>query len=291
MNIAIITGGRGGEKEVSIMSAKNIQELLSIPDKYFFNYPQDIEKVEKLKSQIDICIPMIHGLDGEDGHIQLKLEKMNIPYLFSSPLVHKAALDKRKTKSILSDIGIRSPQEFDGINNIKGTVFIKPINGGSSLLNIKTSSINEIQDFVEKHKNNNFIIEESLEGREFSVGVIETSSGIKALPVVEIKTKRDFFDYESKYNEEELAQEICPANISQELKNNLKELALSAHKEIGCKHLSRSDFIVTSSGVYFLEINTIPGMTNTSLILKALEAESISLKELFLYWINQNKFK
>ena len=124
-----------------------------------------------------------------------------------------------------------------------------------------------------------------MEGREFSVGVIEIHNEIKALPVVEIKSFNDFFDYESKYDDKKLAEEICPANISKELSIRLQKIAVSAHQAIGCKHISRSDFIVTNNDIYFLEINTIPGMTKNSLIIKELNKEGISLKELLLNWI------
>lgn len=288
MKVAIITGGIGSEREVSLSSAKNIQKLLSIPDELVFDYPNQLDKISN--SNIDICIPLIHGEGGEDGELQTILEELNIPYIFSSPTVHKKCLNKREAKQLLSKFNINSAKELSIKNDIDKPVFVKPVLGGSSVYTKKISSKSDLVNFINNHQYVDFIIEEALEGKEFSVGVIETKQGIKALPIIEIKTKGEFFDYDSKYNNEKLAQEICPADISPDLTNLLREQALIAHKEMGCKHISRSDFIVNKGNqIFFLEINTIPGMTSNSLLPKEIEVEGLSLKDLLVYWISQVK--
>ena len=288
MNIAIITGGSGSEREVSLSSTNNVQEKLSISGSYIFDYPRDKQKIIDTISDIDVCIPLIHGEGGEDGEVQIFLQELNIPYIFSTPEVHKNCLDKRYTKKILASSGIRSAVEFSIKDKIKTPVFIKPVLGGSSVHTMKTSSQKEIVDFINLHRETEFIIEEAIKGREFSVGVVENSDGVQSLPVIEIKPTEEFFNYENKYNSTNLAQEICPADISQELDTSLREQALIAHKVMGCKHLSRSDFIVNENNeIYFLEINTIPGMTETSLVPKELKAEQLSLRDLVSYWISE----
>lgn len=290
MKIAIITGGIGSEREVSLSSAKNIQKLLSVPDELIFDYPNQLNKLTSSISDIDVCIPLIHGEGGEDGELQIILEQLNIPYIFSNPVVHKNCLNKRKTKQILSEFNINSAKEFSIKDDINIPVFIKPVSGGSSVYTKKTSLKSDLVNFINSHSDVDFIIEEALEGREFSVGVIDTKEGMKALPVIEIKAQGEFFDYDSKYNSEKLAQEICPADISEELTTLLKKQALIAHKEMGCKHISRSDFIVDGyNQIFYLEINTIPGMTPTSLLPKEIATEGLSLEDLLIYWSFQVK--
>lgn len=288
MNVAIITGGTGSEREVSLSSANNVQKILSISNDYIFDYPKDKQKIVDSISDIDVCIPLIHGEGGEDGEIQIFLQELNIPYIFSSPEVHKNCLDKRYTKNILASNDIRSAVEFSVGDKVNTSVFIKPVLGGSSIHTMKTSSQKEILDFINLHRETDFIIEEAIEGREFSVGVIENSKGFQSLAVIEIKPTEEFFNYDNKYNSTNLAQEVCPADISQELDTLLVEQALTAHKVMGCKHLSRSDFIVNQNNeIYFLEINTIPGMTENSLVPKELKTEGLSLRDLFNYWISE----
>lgn len=288
MKIAIITGGIGSEREVSLSSAKNIQKLLSIPDEFIFDYPDQLNKLTSSISDIDVCLPLIHGEGGEDGELQIILEQLNVPYIFSNPVAHKNCLNKRKTKQILGEFNINSAKEFSVKDDINKPVFIKPVLGGSSVYTKKVSSKGDLADFINSYPDVDFIIEEALEGREFSVGVIDTEEGIKALPVIEIKAQGEFFDYDSKYNSEKLAKEICPADISEKLSKLLKKQAISAHKEMGCKHISRSDFIVDKDNqIFFLEINTIPGMTSTSLLPKEIDAKSLSLRDLLTYWISQ----
>jgi len=288
-NIAIITGGNGGERDVSISSSKNIQNILNISNDFVFDYPKDKEKVSKLKDEIDIIIPMIHGEGGEDGEVQDFLKSIGLRYIFSSPSVHKKALSKRETKKIVEKYDIKVPKEYTEIENIDRLVFAKPLNGGSSVKIMMTSDIEELRDFLGKNKDTDFLVEEAVVGREFSVGVIDYNDETISLPVVEIKPKGGFFDYESKYEEGRLAEEICPAYIDFNLEDDLKEKAKLVHEIMGCKDISRSDFIVNEEkGIYFLEVNTIPGMTDSSLVPNELDKVGISIKDLFDYWTSKS---
>ncbi len=288
MNVGIITGGSGNEREISLASAREVAKVLDIPKENIFDFPYQMEEIKGLFPKIDIIIPIIHGEGGEDGEVQLLLESMDIPYIFSSPDVHRNCLDKRLAKSLLNEHGILSPLEFNKGDCIDRDVFVKPLLGGSSKQISRLSSRDDVSNFVESYMDVDFIVEEAVSGREFTTSVINVHGNIKALPTIEIKSKSEFFDYDSKYNEKKLAEEICPADITEKLRSNLEEQAILAHKIMGCKNFSRSDFIVTEEGeVYFLEINSIPGMTKTSLFPNTLAKEELSFKEVFLGWLEK----
>lgn len=287
MNIAIITGGVSGERTVSLSSAKNIQKLLEIPDEYIFIYPEDISKIKETVKNIDVALPIIHGIGGEDGEVQILLEELGIPYIFSSPESHQKALSKSTAKSIVSQKGVQAPREYSTDEGITVPCFVKPRSGGSSIYTAVVSTDEELRYFISTHPKIDLLVEEKITGREFTVGIIEKEGKAEALPVIEIISGSDFFDYESKYNTEKLAQEICPADISLDLSGALQRQALLCHKALGCRHLSRTDFMVTDSGgIYFLETNTIPGMTDTSLIPKMARTAGYDLKEIFEEWIH-----
>ncbi|MCB9808913.1 ATP-grasp domain-containing protein [Candidatus Nomurabacteria bacterium] len=286
MKIAIITGGTSSEREVSLASAQNIQRLLSIPDDAIFDYPEDLTRLKDQLADIDVVIPIIHGAGGEDGEVQQALENLRIPYIFSIPTCHQQALDKQKAKEIVSQAGIPVAREFSSHETISSACFVKPRSGGSSLYTTVVNNPQELSEFVNQYPDIDFLIEERITGREFTVGVIETNGETKALPVTEIISQSEFFDYNSKYNTAKLAHEICPAEISIELAKELQRQAVNCHNTLGCRHLSRTDFIVTPENtIYFLETNTIPGMTSTSLAPQMAKVAKYNLKDLFHEWI------
>lgn len=220
MKFCIISGGRSSEREVSFSSAKNIQKILGIPDDLFFDYPDEKEIIlEKVNSSI-IVIPIVHGKGGEDGEIQKWLQEKNITYLFSSPETHLNALDKRRAKELVAQKGITYPREYQP-DNLHFPLVVKPNDNGSSF---SVAIVYRQGDVPTNFKD--FLIEEYITGREFSIGVIEKNGKIEALPIIEIIPKNTFFDYESKYNADSLAQEICPANISKENYLTIVRLAL-----------------------------------------------------------------
>ena len=283
MNIAIITGGNSTERDISLSSAKNVQEILGIDDDFVFDYPREKGVLVEAQNDIDIVIPIIHGVGGEDGEVQIWLDKIDLPYIFSSPRAHKVAIDKIRAKDLVSERGdgVKVPQS----NPKEVPAFYKPRSGGSSLDTGLITSQTEYDKFRKRDWGEDMIVEEAVKGREFTVGVIKSGGETIALPVVEIISPNAFFDYQSKYDPANLAREICPANISIDLENRLQKASIEIHDAIGCRHLSRSDFIVNNDNeIYFLETNTIPGMTKTSLVPKELEVAGIQIKELFLEW-------
>lgn len=280
MKIAIITGGETGEREISIRSAQNIRKLVDFAQTTLFTFPEDTEKFIRSAKSFDLAIPMIHGVGGEDGSLQGLLKNLKVPFLFSDISTHAIAIDKKFTKEIVSTLKILSPKEINTF-----PLFAKPRDGGSSVSSKLCRSQKELDDLIGTNPPNEFITEELIKGREFTVGVIETKTEAITLPVTEIIPNGEFFDFENKYNPEKIANEICPAQINETLSKELQRQALLIHKHLKAKHLSRSDFIVTSDNkIYFLEINTIPGITNTSLIPKMVETAGLSLREIIRGW-------
>lgn len=293
MHLALITGGETGEREVSLNSAKNIEELLKTKHTVtVFDFPTDVEKFVSLHKNFDAAIPMIHGKGGEDGVLQGFLETLGVPYIFSGVSSHSVALDKHKTKLIVAKHSITTPQS-SLIHRGKAHTYtqhfvVKPVCGGSTVATAIVHSQEELDAaLLAAGKVDEWIlVEDFVAGDEFTVGVIEEYGQPVALPVIQIKSPGGFFDYQSKYDATKLAEELCPAPISQELTKKLQQLAITAHQALGCRHLSRTDIIVAADGTpYFLETNTIPGMTSTSLVPKAVKVSGRELASLFEAWL------
>lgn len=280
MKIAIITGGETGEREISIKSAQNVANLIDFAETETFVFPEEKERFLSSSNEFKTAIPIIHGAGGEDGTLQSLLESINIPYIFSGIKTHKIGIDKTKTKETVSTIGITSPKE-----TVDFPAFVKPRFGGSSVASKLCVSQEEFNNLIKENPDIELIKEEPVKGREFTVGIVEQDGKTFTLPVIEIIPKGAFFDFENKYNPEKLATEVCPAEIPENLAKELQRQALDVHTLLKARHLSRSDFIVTpDNNIYFLEINTIPGMTNTSLIPKMLKQAGLSLRELLKEW-------
>jgi D-alanine-D-alanine ligase len=284
MKIAILTGGNSAERQVSISSADNIRKFLDFAETEIFVLPEDLEDYLSQCKDFQLTIPMIHGKGGEDGQIQKLLEKLGVPYLFSSVKAHTIGIDKKMTKEIAERLGYAvSPRIL--ASKPRFPFFAKPRFGGSSAT---TGICRTPEDFsyLLEQTSEEFILEEILKGREFTVGVVEKNGKPMALPIIEIVLgPNTFFDFEKKYSPRKLAKEMCPAEVDEKIAEQMRAVAIGMHKAIGAADMTRSDFIVTKENIpYFLEINTIPGMTATSLIPKMLRAAGIDMKELFKEW-------
>ncbi|MFT5359959.1 MAG: D-alanine-D-alanine ligase [Candidatus Paceibacteria bacterium] len=280
--IAIITGGSGKEREISINSAKNIEKEISKSyDVDTFLFPEQWDIFIKKAKNYEVVMPIIHGAGGEDGFVQNEMDKLCVRYLFSKPSSHIIAFDKPKCSDLISRKGLRCPRIYRSEDEMSFPVVIKTKNEGSSLGVIV---VNKKSDLPETNESK--MIEEYISGRKFTVGVIEENKRTRSLPVLEIKRKNIFLTFEEKYSKDNAQVEICPAEISSDLDKKLKEVALRVHTLLGLRHISRSDFIVDSKGyVYFLEVNTIPGMTEASLIIKQLKAVNLILGQLIVDWV------
>lgn len=249
------------------------------------------------KHRLDVCFVAIHGQWGEDGTIQGMLELLGIPYVGSGVLASALAMDKVMAKTVLAAHGIHVPRGFvvaagdlpaaaDDVvaraNGIGYPLVVKPVRQGSSVGVVMVDGADALLAAIEQGfaLDDRVMVEERLVGTELTVGVIGNGVGLRALPVIEIVTKAEFFDYRAKYDPA-LTDEICPARISGELSLRVQEVALAAHTALGCRDLSRTDVIATDDGrLVALEVNTIPGMTANSLLPKAARVAGIDFGEL-----------
>lgn len=296
------------EHKVSLKTGENI--LANLPEKYSghdivltkngewifnrqFSYP------EKIFRSVDVVFNGLHGYFGEDGKVQQLLEHFNVPYTGSAVFASALGMNKLLSRELFLRADLSVPRtiiiEDEDLSQVGQKIFktlpppwvIKPISGGSSVGVFICRSFNDLINVLDSKSDfGKVMIEEYIEGREATCGVIEKFRNQEhyVLPVIEIipPAEHGFFNYQAKYGGE--TREICPGNFDRETKNKIEEMARIAHQVLGCRHYSRQDFIISqrqSDGeeVYLLEANTLPGLTKQSLIPKALEAVGASYSE------------
>jgi len=288
--IAILTGGDSSERSIALASAKNVAMILR--KKYqvqVFDFYRDLPQWLRTYKNFQVAIPVFHGPGGEDGVIQGFLKTLRMPFIFSDVEAHAVGMDKFLSKHLAEKIGLLiAPHKLlSKPAKVKYTkkVVVKPLSGGSSIgITIADSQakLNRAisQAFIYSNK---VLLEDYLPGEEFTVAVIDQNGKNVALPVIQIISKNKFFDYKSKYDAS-LVQEICPAPIKKSLTKKMQDQAIRMHQALGARHLSRTDFIVSRGKVYFLEINTIPGITKNSLLPKTLRAAGLDFGQLLEAW-------
>ncbi|WP_228850743.1 D-alanine--D-alanine ligase [Aegicerativicinus sediminis] len=318
-NIAIIMGGFTSEYEISLKSGQVVYDTLSkdkynlyrvhiFKDRWVYVDDKGLEyKIDKNNFSIDVdgeevffdCVfNAIHGTPGEDGYIQGYLELLEIPHT-SCPM-YQAALtyNKRDCLSVLKKYGIKTAKSYyvnkgDQLDydKIVGAVglpcFVKANRAGSSFGVSKVHKLEEMDkafEFAFK-EDDQVIVESFLDGIEVSVGVITYKGNITVLPVTEIVTNNDFFDYNAKYNGE--SQEITPATITDEMSKTVQDLAKKVYEVLELKGFSRSEYIFSDGEPHLLEINSVPGLTTASILPKQAECAGISLEDLFENAINE----
>ncbi len=291
-------GGKSSEREVSLISGREVVSNLN-KSKYKaipLILPKrgnmlDIFKSVKSK-KVDVVFIAMHGTDGEDGTIQGMLELLDIPYTGSGVLASAIGMDKIAFRKIISFEGIDTPrylsiekgQDLKSLKLKLGNFpfFVKPHNQGSSVGASIASGTKDLQKSINKafKYSDQVLIEEYVDGLEVTCAVLGNKDLI-ALPIVEIHpNKGDFFDYNSKYTESG-AEEIAPAKISKSLTDEIKMISIKCYKAINCKGFARVDLILKKNKLpLVLEINTIPGLTPTSLLPKAALAASMSYSQL-----------
>ena len=311
--VAIIMGGYSSEYQISLKSGNVVYQFLDqnlykgyrihiLKDKWVYVDEQDNEfpidrsdfsvTVNGEKITFDVVFNAIHGTPGEDGLMQAYFELLGIPQ--SSCDYYQAALtfNKRDLLSVLKPYGIKTATSYylnqgDEIDEeaILKTVglpcFVKPNKSGSSFGISKVKTKDELAyAIVNAYKEDNEIIIESfLDGTEVSVGVINYKGNITVLPITEIVSENDFFDYEAKYLGK--SQEITPARISPEMTAKVSAVAKKAYEVLKMSGFSRSEFIIVNDEPHMLEMNTIPGLTTESLIPQQAKVAGISLTDLF----------
>ncbi len=275
--IGVLMGGLSAEREVSLKSGEAI--LKALRDKGYDAFPVDVDRnvAERLRAErIEISFIALHGKYGEDGAIQGMLEVMGIPYTGSSVIASALGMDKIFSKKIFEfhklPVGQYYVLEKKDLERGKGKggggfgfpVVVKPVSEGSSVgvsIVSDEKGLNDAFDIAFKY-GDEIIIEKYIKGREVQVGIL----GEKALGAIEIIPKKAFYDYEAKYTAN-MAEHIFPAQLPEELYKKILELGLAAHRALGCKGYSRVDMLIDSdSRPFLLEVNTLPGMTNISLL-------------------------
>ncbi|MCD4760594.1 D-alanine--D-alanine ligase [bacterium] len=291
MKVAVLTGGNSSERDIALISSKNITQVLEKNHSVkVFDFPAEIDKFLGEYKKYAVAVPVFHGKGGEDGVIQGFLKILKVPFIFSDVEAHSVGLNKFLTKNLAKYLNLLTPQSIIAKNTkikFKNIVVVKPMTGGSSIgisIAHNQTELNKALKNAFKY-DNEVLVEDYIEGPEFTVPVVDKKDGPLALPVIEIRSKNDFFDFESKYDDK-LVEEICPASIDKELAKELQDQAIKVHESLGAKHMSRSDFIVKDNSIYFLEINTIPGATLNSLVPKAIRAGQEDFGDLLDGWLN-----
>ena len=271
--ILVLLGGLSGERKISLLTGKACSKSLKkLGYKVKELDPQGnfVEKIKKLKPKI--IFNALHGKYGEDGFIQSVLESIKIPYTHSGVLSSSLAMDKELSRIVFKKHKLRLPKYLvlnknrknNLIKNIKYPLVIKPINEGSSLGVYICKNKKEFDKNYKKLKKdyNKILVDEYIGGKEIQVAVM----GNKALGAIELIPKREFYDYKAKYSSKAKTKHIMPAPIKPKKYKEVLKLALKAHKALGCRGITRSDFRFYKDKFYLLETNTQPGMTKLSLV-------------------------
>ena len=283
--IAVLCGGISNEREISLRSGSKCFEALKRLDykKVVLIDLKNIEDLIELKNKkTEIVFLITHGKFGEDGALQGILEWLKIPYTGSSIMASSISMDKWITKQIAKSLNILVPKAFlvtksniqvtdlkktwAELSNKNNAIFLKPRDDGSSVNTFKINSLNDLETkFKELDLDlSDYIIEEFIEGRELTASIIEVNNKFKILPILEIKPKKEFYDYEAKYTKG-MTEFILPAKLEPECLNKLKADSQKIFTEVGCSSFGRIDYILNKDNIpYLLEINSLPGMTDTS---------------------------
>lgn len=291
MRVALLAGGTSSEREVSLKGAKAVREaLLELGHEVeFFDPATDLLRLAQRAKDFDVAFLVMHGPGGEDGTLQGFLELLGLPYQGAGVLGSALAMHKGLSKILYKRAGLPVPEgglfrkdsPFTEIQNYAHSLgfplIVKPATQGSSVGLSLVEEASQLKEAVDMAfaVDGEILVEEYLKGREITVGIL----GEKALPVVEILPKAKFFNYETKYTPG-LAEEICPARISRELTLKAQEYALRAHRALYLRHYSRTDMILVEDKIFILETNTIPGMTETSLLPLSAQVAGLSFKDL-----------
>lgn len=314
LKIALLAGGDSPEREIALQSAAQIEQALD-HDKYditlidlhhrdwHYTAPDghqwQVDKndfsltVEGVRKSFDYALIIIHGTPGEDGKLQGYLDMMGVPYSSCSMVSSVVTFDKITTKRTLAghvnmarERFIRKGDAYDMseiIRELGLPLFVKPNANGSSFGVTKVHTAEELPAAIEAAfaQDNEILIEECITGREIGCGILVTKDREYVFPETEIVPKNDFFDYEAKYTAGR-SEEITPARITPEVRAELNRMTLDAYKICRCSGVVRVDFIVTPKGKpYFIELNSIPGMSPGSIVPKQARAMGMSLGKLY----------
>ncbi len=300
LKLALIYGGISEEREISLISGEKVAEVLKDRfDLRVYDPKIDLGKLIKEKDSIDLAFPILHGRYGEDGTIQGFLELLEIPYIGSGVTASAISIDKLIFKQLVKNAGLPIPKTKVLLKKAKVVKrpsfhppwFVKPNNQGSS---VGVSSAHNLEGLKESLKeafeyDQIVHIEKQVIGQELTCGIMEKDQRPFPLPVVEIIPKEEFFNYQAKYNG--TTEEIVPARIDQTLSKKIQDLALKVYRLVGARDFARVDFMADrNSNPYILEINTIPGLTDESLLPKEAKAAGFPFPD-FLFRLIENAWQ
>ncbi len=295
IRLALIAGGTSGEREVSLKGAVEVEKTLD-PEKYSvtrYDPATDLAQIAVDAGKIDAAFILLHGLNGEDGTMQGFLELLKIPHQGAGVLGSALAMDKNLSKTLYQlhglpvarwEMALVSDIDNPGriFNSLGLPLVIKPIREGSSIGMSIVKKEDELPAALKKafHYDKEVMVEAFISGREITVGVLGNDE-LQALPLVEIipDGRYDFFDYEAKYKEG-ASREICPAEVSDAIRDKAQQYGIEAHRALQLRGYSRTDMIITGEDLVLLETNTIPGMTPTSLLPRAAAAYGLNFSAL-----------
>jgi len=316
--IAVIEGGYSLEKAVSLKSSNTIFENLDLAKftptkvlidekewaahdnegKYFIDKNDFSYTKNGIKHNFDFAFIIIHGSPGEDGKLQGYFEMIGIPHSTSSSSVTSLTFQKFHCNQFLKNFGVNVAEAFslrledeidekEILKKIGLPCFVKPTNAGSSFGITKVKSLKELTPAIKYafSYGNEVIIEANIEGREVTNGIYRNKEGLKTLPITEIISENEYFDYEAKYNGK--SKEITPAEINKDLAKKVKSLTSFIYKTLGMNGLARMDYIVNENNTPFLiEINSVPGMSKESIIPQMIEEDNKQIKNILSEIIN-----
>jgi len=311
--VGVLRGGPSREHEVSLNTGAAM--IANLPEDRYLVRDIYIDKSgnwhdrgkmvppERILRQLDVVLLGLHGEYGEDGEVQKLLERFGVPYAGADSFGSYIAMHKIMSKVRAKEAGLLTPQfryiervedsetaAHEIIRNFHQPVVVKPVGWGSSVgVSIVGGHAPVLAAIKQLFKDGapGVLVEEFIRGKEATVGVVENmrDETLYALPPIEIvPPQNDFFSYDAKYSGK--SREICPGNFSRVATEELERAAKVIHRALGLRHYSRSDFIVTPKGIYYLETNTLPGLTTESLMPKALAAVGISFPDFLTHLIN-----
>ncbi len=311
--VGVLRGGPSREHEVSLKPGAAI--LANLPEERYVIRDIYIDREgawhdrgrptppERILRQLDVVLNGLHGEYGEDGEVQKLLERFGVPYTGADSFGSYLAMHKLMAKARAKEAGLLTPEYHyieraaeseaaarDIIRNFHQPVVVKPIGWGSSVGVSIVGGYAPVFSAIERLFADgapSVLVEEYIRGREATVGVVEGLRGqtLYVLPPIEIIPPRgDFFSYGAKYSGK--TREICPGNFSRVASEELQHQAKVIHRALGLRHYSRSDFIMTPKGIYYLETNTLPGLTEESLLPKSLAAVGVSFRDFLSHLVN-----
>lgn len=310
--VAVIEGGYSKEKAISIKSAKTVFDNLDrtkfdptrvlIDKKEWTAYDEEgrysIDKNDfsytknGFKNNFEFAFIVIHGTPGEDGKLQGYLDMVGVPYNTSSAAIMALTFQKFHCNQFLKNFGINVPEavlvkpegaidEEEILKKVGLPCFVKPTDGGSSFGVSKVKAKEELKHAIKLAFENGseVIIEANIEGRELTNGVYRDAEGIKTLPITEIISDNEFFDYEAKYKGQ--SNEVTPADLDDKITNKIKALTHHIYNTLGMKGIMRMDYIINKDGIPFLiEINSVPGMSNESIVPQMAKVKNVNLEDI-----------